>query len=204
MIERIHPFALMLIAILTFSTATFADEAQDALVESGINAYEDGDFERAKAILLPLAETSHSKAINVIGIMHDNGNGFPTNPGIACNLYERSARLGYPSAMYNLSHCFNEGHGRPLDSDAATKWIIKAAENGLIQAMLHLAIEASETEADRRYWLKRASDSGSKYAAAALWLDGHKEDAPDFSFLDSICVRVRILTLHHGVEVCDD
>ncbi len=195
---------LILSLILLFSVAqAHADTNQDKRVDEAVDLHKSGEYAKAKEILAPLAEVGHAKAINIIGMMHDQGQGYPANADIACSLYERSANLGYTSAMYNLSHCYDEGLGKPQNPGLALEWITKAANHGLIRAMLHLATKA-QTETDERFWLKKASDSGSKIAAAALWEMGYHEDAPDFSFLDSLCIRIRILTLHQGMDACDD
>jgi len=180
-----------------------ADEAQDKQVEIGVETYNDGDYERAKAILLPLAEAGQPKAINLIGLMHRHGRGFTTDPITACDLYEQSATRGYPSAMFNLSRCYERGVGRPIDNDIAHQWMLRAANSGVILAILRLADHEHSTAEERRRWLQKAVKGGNRYAAALLWADGHREDAPDFSLLDELCIMVRIVVLHQGVLACD-
>lgn len=204
MIDTFRTLSAALLLALLLSSAAMADEALDLQVEIGVKAYDDGDYERAKEILLPLAEAEHPKAINLIGLMHRYGRGFAAAPITACDLYEQSATRGYPSAMLNLSRCYERGVGRPIDTDMAHQWMLRAADNGVILAMIRLSDHERSTVEERRRWLQKAVISGNRYAAALLWNEGHKEDAPDFTLRDEICVLIRILVLHQGVLACDE
>jgi len=203
MIDIMRRILFVCLFTLSLSPAALADEAQDKQVEIGVTAYDGGDYQRAKTILLPLAEVGHPKAMNLIGLMHRYGRGFITAPTTACDLYEQSATRGYPSAMFNLSRCYERGVGRSIDNDIAHQWMLRAANSGVILAILRLADHEHSTAEERRRWLQKAVKGGNRYAAALLWADGHREDAPDFSLLDELCIMVRIVVLHQGVLACD-
>ena len=204
MIERASIVTIVLLSLLLPNAPAWGSQADDQAVKQAITAYENGEYERAKSIFIPLAETGHPKAITFLGLMYDLGKGFPADTSTACDYYERSANLGNASGMYNLFLCFENGVGRSLNLDKAHEWLVTAAENGMTRAMILLATEKNQTNTDRRFWLNKAARSGSTYAKAILWIDGHDEDAPDLSFLDSLCVRVKILIFHQGVDACDD
>lgn len=188
-----------LIAHTPVWAAQFADEQ-----ELGTKAYEDGDYNLAKSTLLPLAELNHAKALNIIGLMHKYGRGFSINLDTACEFYERAANLDYPPAMYNLSRCYELGLGKSIDHKKAYEWMMQSANDGFVKAMLYLVYHEQSTDEESLHWLKTAAGHGSKFAAAKLWLNGHREDAPDFSLLDELCVIVWITWLDQGIYACDE
>jgi TPR repeat protein len=211
MIAKRVPLLIFLLCTLLTLPSAWAQEpavedfsAMDAEVESGVQAYRAGEYVRAKEILLPLAERGHPKAMNMVGLMHDGTGVFPSDPITKCDWYERAAQAGYAPGMNNLGRCFLQGEGRPLDIQASRQWFTKAAEKGALRAMLYLGGLNGVPPDEQRYWLKKAADQGSRVAAANLWLNGQREDAPDFTLLDELCVMVRIMLLKQGVTVCDD
>lgn len=176
----------------------------DDQVALGVAAYHAGDYQRAKEILWPLAEAGQPKAMNMIGMLHRGTPVLPNDPIAECDWYERAAQAGYASGMHNLGICYERGRGRPHDPKATQQWFTKAAENGDIEAMLYLGGQDGVSGEERRYWLKKAADQGSRVAAVNLWLDGHREDAPNFSLLDELCIAVRIMLFNQGLTACDD
>ena len=202
MIDRIRTLSTALLLALFLSPAAMADEAQDRQVEVGVKAYDDGDYQRAKDILLPLAEAGHPKAMNMVGLMHYDTPVFPNDPVVECDWYERSANAGYPSAMYNLSICFNQGIGRNKDHKMTLHWRTLAANNGYISAMINLAALDPDEGAEYRRWMMKAQEHGSAYAKVSLWLQGYKTDS-QMTFKDFVCVSWRILIMNGEFEDCD-
>ncbi|MBL4748096.1 MAG: sel1 repeat family protein [Magnetovibrio sp.] len=197
---------MLTFALLLVPSSVSAFEAtleQDQLVEQGVAFYNDNEFEKAKAILLPLAEIGHPKAMNIVGLMHNNTGVFPNDPRIACDWYEKAANAGYPSAMYNMSNCYNDGIGRPKDPETDKHWLLKAADNGYTPAMIILSsLDKSEGE-EYRYWMNMAREHGSVYAKVSLYLQGYAHDVPDLYIQDKVCVYVRIIILGGDKRVCD-
>ena len=175
----------------------YGGEAQDLRVEQGVTLYD------AKTILLPLAEAGHPKAMHFIGRMHDGTTAFPTDHKVECDWYERAANAGYMTSMYNLSVCFNHGHGRAKDQEQMLHWRKKAANLGFIPAMINLAWRNQTEDEEYRYWMNMAAEHGSKYAHVDLWLGKYKSDVPDIEVRDIVCVSVRILIFDEDVLVCD-
>jgi len=192
-----------LLLTLLLSPAAIADEAQDKQVEIGVKAYDDGDYQRAKDILLPLAEAGHPKAMNMVGLMHYDTPVFPNDPVLECDWYERSAKAGFASGMYNLSICHNQGSGRMKDHTQMLYWRTMAANNGSTNAMINLASLDKSEGKDFRRWMLKAVEYGSSYAKVDLWLQGYKEDVPDITFRDILCVSWRILILKGSFKACD-
>jgi len=193
--------ALMLLAAKPV-VAFDATPEQDLLVEQGAAFYDDEDYAKAKAILLPLAEAGHPKAMHYVGRMHEGTNVFPRDPKIECDWYEKAANAGYVASMYNMSVCY-DGYGRADMPEIDQKWLLQAAENNFIPAMINLAGQDQAQGNEYRQWMNKASHLGSVYAKVSLRLQGYEQDAPDVYIQDTLCVYVRILLLDGDVLVCD-
>ena len=203
MVEKFVFILCVLALVVTLGNLVRANEAEDQLVEQGVAFYDDEDFQKAKDILLPLAEAGHAKAMNMIGLMHDGTGVFPNNPKLECDWYEKSANGGYLSGMYNLSSCFNHGRGRELNSKQMLFWRTKAANQGYIPAMINLS-SLDETEGEYyRYWMNKAAQHGNAYAKVSLKLQGYEQDVPDVKIQDTLCVYVRILIFDGDFLDCD-
>ena len=195
---------LCLITLATLAHPALADEAQDALVEQGVQAYDDGDYQKAKDILLPLAKAGVPKAMNMIGLMHDFGKGYPENTVLGCDWYQRSAKTGYVSAQSNLSTCYSLGDGRPKDMKKFLYWSQKAAEQGSKSAQGGLA--AYYVDRDREqylYWAQKAAAQGSITTKALMWGNGDKALVPHLRWTDLACVVVMIGWLDKPYDYCD-
>ncbi|MBL4748731.1 MAG: sel1 repeat family protein [Magnetovibrio sp.] len=86
---------MLTFALLLVPSSVSAFEAtleQDQLVEQGVAFYNDNEYKKAKAVLLPLAEAGHTKAMNMIGLMTKYGKGIPLNLELSCDWYEHSAK----------------------------------------------------------------------------------------------------------------
>ena len=199
---------LTLFPFLTFSlTTVVAAEPSlptnaDDLFKLGDKAYDTGDYQRAKNILLPLAQAGLPDAMNLVGLMHFDGIVFPKDHNIECDWYEKAAKAGFARAMYNLSICYNQGLGRPKDQEKMLKWRVRAAENGSIPAMINLAaLDPNEGE-EYRKWMLMAQEHNSAYAKVSLWLQGYKSDS-QMNLRDFVCVSWRILIMDGWKEDCD-
>ena len=200
MVARSYIFIIALILSLGPEQAR-ADAAQDARVEDGVAAYDAGDYQRAKDILLPLAEAGHPKAMNMIGLMHYDTPVFPNDPKIECDWYEKAANVGSPSAMYNMSICY-DGYGRPEDPDMDKAWLLRAADQGHIPAMINLAALDPDEGKEYLRWMMMAQNHGSAYAKVSLWLQDYKTES-QMTLSDFVCVSWKILILDGEFRDCD-
>ena len=191
------------------SAHTFVPAPDDpAELVDGINAYRDGDFGRAKALLVPLANDGNPIAMNAMGLMHDFGLGFEKDPVAACDWYEKSASAGYVSGQYNLSVCFENGKGRLKNIDTMIALRKLSAEQGDKLAQLNMALtyrnRGGENDMDNyRYWALKASKNGSTLARVALWADGEERLVPDLSWTEIACVVVLMSGLGQSHLACD-
>ncbi|PHS74423.1 MAG: hypothetical protein COB59_12125 [Rhodospirillaceae bacterium] len=203
MVEKFVFVLCVLSLVFTSGSLVRADEAEDQLVEQGIAFYDDEEFAKAKAILLPLAEAGHAKAMNLIGRMHDGTMVFPNDAKVECDWYEKSAKADYASAMNNLSICYEKGLGRPRNIELMLNWRKQSAIKGSKLGMINLARVDGKFGKDYRYWMNQAVQHGSIYAKVSLNLRGYEQDVPDLKIQDTLCVYIRILIFDGSFLVCD-
>ncbi|MBF0246773.1 MAG: sel1 repeat family protein [Alphaproteobacteria bacterium] len=176
MIAFIRALVVCLSATVLFFPPALADEAQEKLLDQALAAYDEGDFEAARSIILPLAHAEYPDAMNALGLMYHDGFVFLNDPEKGCDWFERAANAGNPASMYNLSVCFNSGHGRPKNETQMLRWRTMAAKNGSTNAMINLSSRDKTEGEEYRYWMKMAADHGSTYAKVSLWLQDYEDD----------------------------
>lgn len=201
MMDMFRNLSATLLLTLLLSPAAMADDAQDQQVEIGVAAYDDGDYQRAKDILLPLAEAGHPEAMHMIGRLYDGKGVFPTDLETECDWYERSANKGLAKSMYNMSICY-DGFGRPDDPEMDKFWLMNAADKGFTPAMINLAALDPDEGAEYRRWMMMAQEHDSAYAKVSLWLQGYKTDSK-MTLKDFVCVSWRILIMNGQFRDCD-
>jgi len=107
----------MAILLLSFS-------ARSGELERGLQAYEQADYARAHEILYPLADQhGYVKAMNVLGIMAEKGQGVERNGVEAEKWYHKAALLADEDAMYNLGILYAEGEAVDEDYVRAIAWL---------------------------------------------------------------------------------
>src|SRR3954469_18556959 len=129
--------ALLLSAMVGAIRLGVAPAAAD--YQSGVDAYQQGDFRTAYEAWQPLAQGGDATAQNALGALYDHGLGVPEDHVKAAYWYEKAAKQGFPLAMRNLGTLYANGHGVPLDADQAKFWLQKAADAGDEQAAKRLA-----------------------------------------------------------------
>ncbi|MBF0246772.1 MAG: sel1 repeat family protein [Alphaproteobacteria bacterium] len=204
MIAFIRALAVCLSATALFLPPALADEAQEKLLDQALAAYDEGDFEAAKSILLPLANAGNSDAMVQTGFMIHNGEAFIPDAKYECDWYERAADLGNSEGYYYLGHCYNEGVGRGLDPKKYYDLLLHSAERGYIPAMINLSGFDNAHGEEYRHWMKMAVEHGSKFAKVSLWLDNFKDDVPDIKIQDIVCVSWKILIWDGDILECDE
>jgi len=204
MMDLFRNLSAALLLTLFLSPLAIADEAQDKQVEIGVKAYDDGNYERAKDILLPLAEAGHPKAMNMVGRLYDGTNAFPDDPKIECDWYEKSALAGYASAQSNLSTCYLKGDGRPKDILTWLYWEEKSAHQGRMLSQAALAGYYVKRDRERYlYWAHQAISNGSKGVAVLMWMNGDHQNTVDISPIDIACVVVMIGLFENRSDYCE-
>jgi TPR repeat protein len=100
--------------------------------EAGLVAYENGDYGKALEIWTPLAEQDNARAQLSIGVLHEQGDGVPQDPGRAAIWYERSAKLGLSDAQFRLGLLHYDGAGVKKDAAPGSRRMPPRRRNGLV------------------------------------------------------------------------
>jgi uncharacterized protein len=105
-------------------------------VESGWQAFLNGDYVTALAELEPIAEAGDATAQYYLGVLYDHGEGVVRNYKTAVGWYEKAAAQGHRDAQFNLGMIYYNGAGGAgdpgavaQDKAAAAHWLGEAADN---------------------------------------------------------------------------
>lgn len=137
---------------------------------SGAVAYDQGQFETARKLWLPLAERGHMVAQKSLGTLYSKGQGVPADQTRAAYWFEQAAAQGHASAQYKLGVMYAFGTGVARDTVKARVWLaraIAAHPPGLhrekaseLAEMLDGAMTATEQQAVDQE-LRRLRDAGA-------------------------------------------
>ncbi len=144
----------------------------DALVDGRI-ALQMGDYDKAHALLEPVASAGNPRAEFYLSLMYQDGLGVPADPARAQRLLQHAAKAGDAMAQYNLANqLLSQDNG--ADAHRAADLYRRAAKQGLVLAQHNLGslyalgkgVPRDLTEARR--WYAMAARNGSQRSAAAL------------------------------------
>ena len=96
----------------------------------GIFAYRSGNYEKAVATIMPLAEQGNPYAQFTLGAMYDNGIGVPRNFVQALAWYKRAGAQGLADGQYMAGRFYGGGRGVKQDIAKALFWLELAAAGG--------------------------------------------------------------------------
>ena len=174
--------AVVIGAMLHTSAATPVPAEQ---LNDGITAFEMQEYDKAMALIKPLAEQGNPEAQYFMGTFYWYGSGITRSSPIAQKWFSKAyatwlaaAEQGDVSAMVEISRMINSGLGVERDVDAALKWIYKALATGAAEAYAVLGdmymegdgVEKSLEEALKNYG--KAADMGDPYGLAMRTLHG--------------------------------
>jgi TPR repeat protein len=168
--NRLSAFAAALLFAMTAVTAAVAEDFDD-----GLSAFFDGDYRRARAIWLSLAESGDAQSQFGLGMMHERGRGVPPDPEKAFEWYSRAAEQEMAEAQLSLGALYQHGRGVLRDPARAAELYLGAAEQGVAQAQYNLAalyLGGDGVPYDRELgiaWLRRAA--AQRYDPAVRRLD---------------------------------
>lgn len=114
-------------------------EERDAVFQTGLVAYDAGDFEAAFTAWLPLAQTGNLAAQRNVAHMLRRGLGVEKDLERAAFFYRRAADYGLPGAQANLGLLYLAGDGVPKDEAKAVEWLSQATYSGHTGATFELA-----------------------------------------------------------------
>jgi len=107
--------------------------------DSGLKAYQHGDYITALQHWRPLARHGDGCAQYNIGFIYASGHGVPRDYSEAAKWYLKAAEQGYAIAQNKLAFMYVRGHGMEQNDDAAVAWWRRAAEQGHAEAQSNLA-----------------------------------------------------------------
>src|SRR5205823_5765663 len=89
------------------------------------------DYAEALRLFSRAAEKGNLRALGNLGVLYMTGRGLASpNPKKAADLFEKGARAGESSCMFNFAQCLEEGIGVGKNGLQAQAWYRKAAEAG--------------------------------------------------------------------------
>jgi len=147
---RKHITLFSFMFLLAISSFVYGDDYQ-----TGRNAYDVGDFEKAMAIWQPAAESGDADSQFGMALLSANGFGVPLDDAEALKWYTLAADQNHGQAQCNIAVMHANGWGVPMSETEAMKWYLLAADNGIVDAQINLgtmyqngfSIEKNEVEA---------------------------------------------------------
>lgn len=98
-----------------------------ASLESGVDAYNGGNYAKAIHDLLPLAEKGDAKAQRYVAAMYAEGQGVLQDEKAAAGWYISAATGGNADAQITLGEIYASGRGLPADPLLAAYWHWRAS-----------------------------------------------------------------------------
>ena len=160
---------ILIIALLLCSSASLA-----ASVDDGLVAFEQGDYEGARDIWLPLAEQGEARAAYYMSLLCAQGKGVPKNIPLAMEYLAAAARNGHAVAQFNLGNHYNQGKWLEEKPELAAYWWRVSASQDMARAQHNLATlylmgRGVRQDVSRAgYWYRRAAENGSQPSALML------------------------------------
>ncbi|CAA6603615.1 exported hypothetical protein [Rhodospirillaceae bacterium LM-1] len=154
----------LLVLLLALPLSARAD------VGAGRTLIEQGSYEQAFYMLLPLAEDQDPTAQYLIGGLYLIGRGVPQDPGEARKWLTRAAHNGHAEATMALGDMAAKGFTGKPDPAQALVWYRRAAELGVAAAQNNLGIALASGKGTHRdmksavMWLERAARQGNAEA----------------------------------------
>ena len=158
-----HTFIVSMATALLICPSTVLSDPLD----EGVAAIQEGRYEEAIELFLPLAEQGDPHAENAMGAIYMNGWGVEVNIAEALRWYGLAAELGDAHAYFNLGQIYATGNGVDQDCDKALDFFSKPAEAGDPIAQVNLgALYADGSECvpqddgNAVRWYRAAADQG--------------------------------------------
>ena len=151
----------------------------------GLQAYEEEEYDKAYAILKPLAQQGHTQAQFHLGTMYFHGRGIGRDSMAALVWYLAAADQGHTQAQYNVGVAYAQGIGVDRDMRRATVWWRKAALKGSTDAQFNLGLVygkgygvARDAVAAARWWRMAAlqGDPAAQFNLGMMYARGDGVD----------------------------
>jgi len=110
---------------------SFCLQAQAAYFD-GMEAYRQNDFQTALREFKAVEDDV--KALYMIGVIYEKGQGVAIDHAEAAQWYRKAADKGNSAAQYRLGRLFERGLGVEENREEAVKWYKKSAKQGYVDA----------------------------------------------------------------------
>ena len=98
----------------------------------GMEAYRQNDYQTALREFKAVEEDA--RALYMIGVMHEKGDGVTTDLAAAASWFRKAADKGNASAQYRLGRLYERGLGVDQNREEASAWYKKSARQGNVDA----------------------------------------------------------------------
>lgn len=135
-------------------------------LERGIKYFESKNYEKAFALLAPLAKKGYSQAQLHLGDCYAHGNGVMMNSEEAVKWYRAAAEQELAPALHRMYECCRDGMGVERNLGNAVKWCRKAAEAGFEEGMFDMGMlyvhgtGVEENAKSAFKWFRRGAEKG--------------------------------------------
>lgn len=142
-------------------------------LESGVEAYNQGNYQDAIDAWMPLADEGNRDALFNMGQLYRMGKGVPRDPVMAEYFYRKAADKGHLAAQGNLGTLYYFGFEDSPRVASAIRWWQQAAKGGDARSQYMIGIlyyngEHLRRDPVRAYaWIRKASVAGLPEAVEA-------------------------------------
>ena len=130
------PTTAVLLSVVLFLCSI--PQIAGAGLDSGVSAFERGDYQAAHQELRPLAESGNPKAQYYLGLMSYSGKGVAPDSAEAIKWIKPAAENGVADAQYIYALLLEGGIPGPAGKIEAVKWFTLASDQGHIDAQMKL------------------------------------------------------------------
>lgn len=177
-----NTYALLITLIFFFGA--YAQELDcDTNVHKAVQLLEEKNpFNDEKFIfnlLEPCAQSGHTAAENLYGVLYLKGIGTAVDENRAFSFIERSAHKGLAKAQFNLGRMYKDGVGCDIDFDKAITWFEKATVNGNQRAAYSLGymyfkgLGVGQDYTKAIHWFKQSTDPMAKHFLGLCYYQGY-------------------------------
>lgn len=169
-------FAVMLLAWAVCLGAQTLPEKhpENPMMQKAVQAYQQGKFQAAFALLKPLAQQGDAEAQYNLAVLYQDGLSVAPSAEQAFYWYEKAAWQGLADAQFMMGLLYSQAQGVQQDYAQAFFWYQQAAQQNHMEAQNNLAVRyatgtgVAKDMALAKYWYQRAAEQGNAQARYAL------------------------------------
>lgn len=174
----------LLFLVMAVTCGSMAQTSDDEKYEQADKYYDAKEYDKAIPLLNELAQRNHAKALNLLGVCYEYGEGVTKDLSKSFDYYQKAANLGWRRAQCNLGLCYEYGEGVAVNKEKAYFWYDKSfrqykklADNGDADAQLEVGkfYYAGRMRGGKDYvkslpWFEKSANQGNSDAYNYLGL----------------------------------